>query len=201
LRRSDGIIVPVPTLDDIPWPLRTERLLIRRAAPDDVETTWHFRGLPEVCEWMTRAPQSLDNYRKHFENPDRLSTTLIMEHNGEVIGDLMVRTEDAWTQAEVSEAGKGVQAELGWCLDPAYGGRGLATEAVRELLRLCFEDLGIRRVTAICFADNDSSWRLMERLGMRRELHGVRDSLHRTRGWLDEFAYALLVDEWQADRS
>jgi len=189
------------TLDDIAWPLRTERLLIRRASPADVETTWPFRALPEVTEWMTIAPENLDDYRKHFEDPDRLTRTLVMEIDGTVVGDLMVRTEDAWVQAEVSAQGHGVHAELGWCIDPAHGGRGLATEAVQELLRLCFEDLGLRRVTALCFADNVSSWRLMERVGMRREMHTVRDGLHRSRGWLDGLGYALLRDEWRARQS
>ena len=65
-------------------------------------------------------------------------------------------------------------------------------------MRICFEDLRLRRVFAISFADNVASWRLMERLGMRREEYGVRDSLHRTRGWLDSVRYALLADEWRA---
>ncbi len=83
----------------------------------------------------------------------------------------MLRREDAWSQREVIDQARGAQAELGWVLDPAYTGSGYATEAVRELLRYCFEDLGVRRVTANCFLDNDASWRLMERVGMRRELH------------------------------
>ena len=62
---------------------------------------------------------------------------------------------------------------------------------------LCFEDLGLRRVTATCFADNEASWRLMERAGMRRELYTVRDSLHRSGEWLDGMGYALLADEWR----
>jgi RimJ/RimL family protein N-acetyltransferase len=36
----------------------------------------------------------------------------------------------------------------------------------------------------------------MERLGMRRELHAVRESLHRSGEWLDGFGYALLAEEW-----
>jgi RimJ/RimL family protein N-acetyltransferase len=40
----------------------------------------------------------------------------------------------------------------------------------------------------------------MERIGMRREAHNVRDSLHRTRGWLDGLGYALLAEEWRAVR-
>ena len=39
------------------------------------------------------------------------------------------------------------------------------------------------------------SWRLMERMGMRREAR-FRQS-HKVRGkWDDEFVYALLADEW-----
>ena len=91
-----------------------------------------------------------------------------------------------------------MQAEIGWVVDPAYAGRGYATEAAAELLRICFEDLGLRRVKALCFADNEPSWRLMERLGMRREEYAVRDSLHRSGSWLDGMSYALLADEWRA---
>ena len=76
--------------------------------------------------------------------------------------------------------------------------QAVATEAVRELLRHCFQDLGVRRVTANCFLDNDSSWRLMERVGMRREQHAVRESLHRSGRWLDTVAYALLHEEWSS---
>ena len=31
---------------------------------------------------------------------------------------------------------------------------------------------------------------------MRRELHSVKESLHRTKGWLDGLSYALLAEEW-----
>jgi RimJ/RimL family protein N-acetyltransferase len=93
-----------------------------------------------------------------------------------------------------------VQAELGWCLDPSHQGRGYATEAVTALMRLCFEDLGLRRVTANCFADNEESWRLMERLGMRREIHTLRESLHRSGKWMDGMGYALLAEEWRETR-
>jgi RimJ/RimL family protein N-acetyltransferase len=109
----------------------------------------------------------------------------------------MLRVEDPWSQAEVREQARGTQAEIGYVLDPAHAGQGYATEAARALLRLCFEGLGVRRVTALCFADNEASWRLMERLGMRREQHTVRDSLHRDRGWLDGYGYALLAEEWR----
>lgn len=188
-------------LDDLDWPLRTARLSIRRATDADLEPTWEFRRLDGVSEWMTGGPKTLEDYRQRFETPDRLVKTLVFELGGVVVGDLMLNVGDAWGQAEVAEQAAGVQAELGWCLDPRHGGHGLATEAVEALIRLCFADLGLRRVTAACFADNEASWRLMERVGMRREVHTVRESLHRSRGWLDGMAYGMLADEWRARRS
>ena len=91
---------------------------------------------------------------------------------------------------------KATQAEIGWAFDPRHQGQGFATEAVRELLRACFEDLGVRRVVALAFADNVPSLRVMERLGMRREALNVKESLHRELGWLDGVTYALLAEEW-----
>jgi len=55
-------------------------------------------------------------------------------------------------------------------------------------------------VRADCFADNEASWRLVERVHMRREQHTVRESLHRSGEWLDVLGYALLAEDWQADR-
>ena len=45
-----------------------------------------------------------------------------------------------------------------------------------------------------------SSYRLMERLGMRREQHAVEDALHRSGAWLDSYGYALLDTEWAVRR-
>ena len=59
----------------------------------------------------------------------------------------------------------------------------------------------LHRVTAGCFADNVASWRVMEKLGMRREQHGVRDSWHAELGWIDGFTYAILAEEWATRRA
>ncbi|MBB2946580.1 RimJ/RimL family protein N-acetyltransferase [Actinoplanes lutulentus] len=187
-------------LTAVTWPLRTDRLSLRPATTGDTGATWHFRRRADVSHWITRASATLDDHRTWFEAPETLARTLVIEHSGAVIGDLMVKIEDAWAQTEIAEEARSVHAELGWVLDPDHAGHGYATEAVRELLRLCFEDLGLRRVTAVCFADNEASWRLMERVGMRREFHTVRDSLHRSGEWLDCLGYALLADEWRISR-
>jgi RimJ/RimL family protein N-acetyltransferase len=183
-------------LDTLEWPVRTGRLLLRRAARGDLDTTWAYRRLPEVHDWLGAATVTYDAYRERYFRDKWLADLLIVELDGRVIGDLMLKVQDAWAQEEVADQAKCVQGELGWAFDPAFGGKGYATEAVRALIGLCFGPLGLRRLLAGCFFDNEPSWRLMERLGMRRELHSVKESLHRTKGWLDGLSYALLAEEW-----
>jgi RimJ/RimL family protein N-acetyltransferase len=189
-----------PLHDLAAWPVRTPRLSLRPATPDDAEATWHFRRLPEVSQWLTRQAGPLEDYRTRFVAPERLADTAVIELDGHVVGDLMLDVQDAWGQAEVADRARGTQAELGWVLHPDHAGHGYATEAVRALLDVAFDELGLRRVTAACFAANDASWRLMERVGMRREAHTVRDSLHRSGEWLDGMIYALLAEEHRTAR-
>jgi len=184
-------------IESVAWPIRTERLDLRPATAADGPATWLYRRQESVSRWITSAQPDSEHYLADFTEPARLGKTLVIELEGRVIGDLMLAIEDAWAQTEVREQARAVQAELGWSLDPAYTGLGYATEAVAGLIRICFDELHLRRVVAECFADNEPSWRLMERLGMRRESHDVRGSLHRSGEWLDGFAYAMLADEWR----
>lgn len=176
------------------WPVRTERLTIRPATSDDADALFAIRADEEVSRWLTSWPRDPEAWAVKFA--EGLDTTLVVERGRIVIGELMLRVGDAWAQHEVAQQGKGVQAELGWVFDPAYGGQGFATEAVVAAVGVCFGPLGLRRVEANCFADNEPSWRLMERIGMRREVHTRAESLHRDGTWHDGLGYALLADEW-----
>lgn len=185
-----------PSIHDVSWPVRTERLTLRPATAADTELTWPYRRDPAVAEWLTRLAGTREAYDEWYSTPEVLDATLLIERDGEVVGDLYLAIKDSWAQAEVADRAQGVEAELGWVLAPVHQGHGYAREAVAALMAICFEELGLRRVTAACFTANEASWRLMERLGMRRESHNVRDSLHREHGWLDGYAYGLLAEEW-----
>lgn len=189
-------------LDRASWPHRTERVLLRPATPDDADAVWTVRSRPGVDEWLSAATPDRSTFVEQFRIPERLAKLVVVELATEqarpIIGDVLITVQDPWAQHEVADEAKGVEAELGWVFDPEHGGRGYATEAVRAALAICFEPLGLRRVTANCFADNVASWRLMERIGMRRETHTIEESLHRSGRWLDGFGYAMLAREWAA---
>jgi RimJ/RimL family protein N-acetyltransferase len=178
------------------WPVHTDRLTLRRAAEPDLDAIWTYRSDPAVTRWLSAAPPTLEEHRASFLRADLVPRMVVVELDGRVIGDSMIRVEDAYAQHEIAAGARETQAELGWTLDPAYQGRGYATEAVRGLIDVCFGPLGLRRVYAMCFAANEASWRLMERVGMRREQYLVKESLHRSGEWVDALSYALLAEEW-----
>lgn len=185
------------------WPVRTERLQIRPMGAPDVDAMWQWRRLPEVNRWLGLAPAAIEAFRERYLDPERLASMHIVEllpADDDLapvpIGDIMIRIGDGWAQLEVADQAKGVEAELGWVLDPEYTGRGYATEAIRAVIDVCFGPLGLRRVHAGCFADNEPSWRLMERLGMRREEFSRKTALHRSGEWLDGMNYGILAEEW-----
>lgn len=185
------------------WPARTRRLQVRPCEPADIDAMWKWRRLPEVNQWIGLAPDTLEAFRERHLDPERLAGLYLIELLPEQtggpftpIGDMMVRREDGWAQLEVAADAKAVEAELGWALDPAFMGHGYATEAIRAVIDVCFGPWGLRRVHAGCFAENEPSWRLMERLGMRREEFSRKTALHRSGKWLDGMNYALLAEEW-----
>jgi hypothetical protein len=68
-------------------------------------------------------------------------------------------------------------------------------EAVLCLLGYAFGDLGLHRVVAITDQENEPSFTLLERLGMRREGCFVQNAWFKGR-WTSEYLYAVLEDEW-----
>lgn len=86
---------------------------------------------------------------------------------------------------------------LGYKLDEKHWGHGYATEAIREGIRIMFDEVGLHRITAQIMPDNTRSIRLMERLGFTNE--GVeRKCLYINGKWQDHIRYSLISSE---DRS
>jgi RimJ/RimL family protein N-acetyltransferase len=183
------------SLAGLSWPRNTDRLDVRPATADDAAELYAWQSDPAVSLWMPSEHTSPEQYAAWLT--ERLPETLVARLDGRIVAAAKLHVEDAWAQDEIADRARNTQAEVGWSVDPLHQGRGIATELAAELLRLCFAELGVRRVVAVCFADNAASWRIMEKLGMRKEAHFVADSLHRDGRWLDSAWYALLDDEWK----
>lgn len=178
-------------LDGLDWPIKTARLVLRRAVGNDADAVYAYRSLEPVARWLTVVETDPDRWEEHWSR--RVPTTIVAESDGQLIGDLRLVIKDGQAQGEVADQARGVEAELMWAFHPESHGNGYATEAVQTLIELSFSVLGLRRLMAVCFAENEPSWRLMERVGMQREGHYVQSTLHRDGGWRDFLSYALLA--------
>jgi RimJ/RimL family protein N-acetyltransferase len=76
--------------------------------------------------------------------------------------------------------------EIGWRLERAAWGQGLATEGARRVVPFAFDDLGLDRIVSIARVENRASWNIMEKLGMTRE----RTTVHPETGY-DIVVYEL----------
>ena len=179
--------------------MATERLLLRPPEDADVDRLLSLRTRPEVTHWLIRPHVDPATYRADLLRATREGDDhdVVAVLDGELVGTGWLGVRDGLAQGggtpDLAREGR-----LGYVIDPAHAGRGLATEMARALLDIGFGQLGLRRVTAGCYADNVASWHVMERLGMRREQHGLADSWHAELGWVDGFTYALLREEWPA---
>ena len=87
------------------------------------------------------------------------------------------------------------RAEIGYSLGRASQGQGLAAEALRGAIGHAFSELGLERIEADVDPRNESSWRLLERLGFRRE--GLLRNRWRVDGEVnDSYIYGLLKPEF-----
>ncbi len=62
---------------------------------------------------------------------------------------------------------KNDRIEVGFSVVPAWQGRGIATEALKEVLRYLTENEGISGVTAWCADENTGSRHVLEKAGMK----------------------------------
>jgi RimJ/RimL family protein N-acetyltransferase len=89
--------------------------------------------------------------------------------------------------------------EVGWRLDPAFWGRGYATEGASAALDQAFGTLGLETVCSLPQTANPRSMRVAERLGMKPE-RPVEIPGTEARGPVEVTPFWLTGDEWRVTR-
>jgi RimJ/RimL family protein N-acetyltransferase len=184
---------------EIDHPLATERLLLRPFTDADLDDVAAYHALPEVVRYLYWHVRDRDEVREVLVQR-RLRYRLAAE--GDVLVLAVVLTETGRVIGEVNLTWASVvhqQGEFGFVFNPDYQGRGYASEAAARMLDLAFDELGLHRVYGRTDGDNAPSAGLMRRLGMRQEAHFVQNEIFKG-DWGDELVFAILADEWRAQR-
>lgn len=87
-------------------------------------------------------------------------------------------------------------AEIGYVLSQDYWGKGVMTEAAKEVIAFGFEQMDLTRIQAKCFAENIGSERVMQKSGMTFE--GIlRKSMFIKGAHRDLKMYSILKEEYK----
>lgn len=183
-----------------PWPTEVGSLRLREAGADDIDHMLSFRNHPAVNHFMIDTSTVPEKFRQDWlaVPTSERDFSCVAEVDGTVAAMGFLEIVDGSGQTGMPERTEGL---IGYIVDPGFAGRGVASDLARGLLTAAFDHLGLRRVTAGCFADNRASARVLEKMGMRREQHGVEDSWHADLGWVDGYSYAILAREWRAQQN
>lgn len=182
-----------------PWPTQAGALLLRDPRAADIDQLVEVRNDPVVNQFMVRTRVEPETFREELlgaRSSDE-DFACVAELEGNVVALGFLELVDGAGQPGAPTR---TEALVGYVVDPVASGRGVGTQLAQGLVTAAFESLGARRVTAGCYADNLASVRILEKIGMRREQHGVRDTWHADLGWVDGYQYALLNDEWRESR-
>ena len=195
----ESLIVPDKTGDSgraITVPFSAERLTLRRLVPadwsdlleflSDEQTFSHTAGHPLDEEAILRWLES-DAHVKLTTPDQTFYLGVALRDGGKLIGFIGLRMV----------APDFLQANLTITLNPAFQKQGFALEALLRVLRFCFQEIRLHRITATCHSGNLPAVKLLEKAGLRREGEFVKDT--RIHGeWANTFCYAALGEEYSA---
>ena len=178
--------------------LETGRLILRRWEEADAEELYQYAKDPAVGPIAGWPPHtSVENSREIIRDVLTAPETyaVVLKETGKPVGSIGIMF------GKNGNAPMGEQeAEIGYWIGVPYWGQGLIPEAVRELLRRCFEDLNCTAGWCGYYDGNLKSKRVQEKCGFRYH-HTEKDKLCELMGDIrtEHFTY-LTKENWEKRR-
>jgi len=178
--------------------LETERLILRKFSPDDFAALYSFVSRPQNTIYTFFWPSFEEETRTFISSSIKKAEDVPCEDFQYAAVTKANNTLIGSCNFLLSGVGG---SNIGWIVSSDYWKHGYGTEMGKAMLRLGFEELNFQRIIACCDAENIGSWRVMEKIGMRREglfLDCRRAHKQSKKGYSDEVTYAILRDEWES---
>ena len=148
--------------------IETERLLLRKFRPDDLDELAKLFSDPDVMRYVgngqpidrDESERALKSIIRHWESQGFGRWAVVNKQTREFIGFGGLRS--LFDTPEVV-----------YHFSKANWGKGLATELARATLRFGFEDRGLDRIVAVAKPENSASIHVMQKLGMRFEMKTI----------------------------
>ena len=178
--------------------LKTERLLLRRWEDSDAENLYEYAKDPDVGPIAGWPPhQSVDESRNVIRNvfQGKEAYAICLKTDEKAIGAIELKLNGHTDMTDRDD-----ECELGYWLGKPFWGQGIMPEAVKEILRHAFEEIGMTKVWVGYYEGNSKSKRVQEKAGFRYQWksEGVDVPLmHEKR---TGHVSSMTKDQWQWDR-
>ena len=179
--------------NDIPE-LTTPRLDLRPHRPEDVDEVFEYARDPEWAEFLLEVvPQPYTR-----RNAEEFVAGRIMAASSEFSWAIVLEGACAGG-VTLGVDSKQRSGDIGYSLAKAHWGRGFMVEAARAVFDWGFAERGLHRISSNADVRNRRSWRVMEKLGMRREglFRSHREDPRPGYQRIDTVHYSLLREEWK----
>ena len=174
--------------------LETERLILRKFSPDDWKDLYEYLSQETVVKYEPYDVRTEDACKEEAVKRSQQDSfwAVCLKENNKLIGNVYFQEQ---------EAKEFLTWEIGYVFNSVYHGKGYATESCNEILRYGFEKLNAYRIVAMCNPENNASWKLLERLHLRREGHLRKNIFFKYDDekkpiWTDTYEYGILAEEW-----
>ncbi|WP_269684407.1 GNAT family N-acetyltransferase [Flavobacterium lacustre] len=173
-----------------PFPnLETERLFLRRVDVKDVNEIIALRSNPETMKYIPRPlVKTIEDALEHIammdakiENNEGINWAITQKGNPKligVIGHYRIKPEH-------------YRAEIGYMLLPEFSGKGIISEAVKEVVKYGFKGMQLHSIEAVIDPENNASAKVLEKNGFVKEAHLKENEFFEGR-FLDSVIYSLL---------
>ncbi len=174
--------------------LTTERLTLRKMLVADTSDMYEYASREEVTKYLTWTPHTDRTYTREYLQylGNRYSAGMFYDWAIVYEPDCKMVGTCGFTSFNCSSD----SAEVGYVLNPAYWGKGIAPEALCSVMEFGFETLGLNRIEAHFMEENDRSRRVMEKVGMTFE--GIlREGMLVKGNYVNVGICSILASEWR----
>ncbi|MBQ3291663.1 MAG: GNAT family N-acetyltransferase [Mogibacterium sp.] len=145
--------------------LKTERLILRPWRLSDLEDFYDYakvKGVGEMAGW--KPHESIKESREILEMFANDKKTFAVVYNGKAIGSVGI---EEYSEDKFPEFSELKCREIGYVLSKDHWGKGLMPEAILEVIRYLFEEVGLDLIVCGHFIWNTQSDRVQEKCGFR----------------------------------
>lgn len=169
---------------DAKMKIETDRLILRRFLGNDLLDLFEYLSDPEVVKFEPYRPMTLEEVRQELDLRIASDEMIAVEQKstGKLIGNVYLGKRENHA------------LEIGFVFNKAYWNLGYASESCKALIREAFSS-GIDKIIAHCDPENQSSWKLLERLGFTRTAHLEKNVFF----WKDEEGQPIWKDTFIYD--